>query len=78
MKYSHFVSKLADEFKERFQDFHGNEDHMKMITIVIHLQSIFPMHHALDAFQLELINIFYDSNLKTAYNQHNLITFYKQ
>lgn len=34
--------------------------------------------HARDAFQLELIDILNYSNFKTAYDQQDLITFYKQ
>lgn len=31
-----------------------------------------------DAFQLKLIDILNDSDLKTTYDQHNLVTIYKQ
>jgi len=74
MKYSALVSKLVDEFEERFQDFQKHADDMNMISNPFNIDP----SDASDEFQLELIDIHNDSNLKTAYDQHDLVTFYKQ
>ena len=71
-KYSDLVTKLADDFEKRFQDFRRHIGTMKLISNPF---SIDPTDAA-DKYQLELIAIQNDSYLKTAFDEHDLLNFY--
>ena len=71
-KYSDLVTKLADDFEQRFQDFRRHIGTMKLIS---NLFSIDPTDAA-DKYHLELIDIQNDSDLKTAFADHDLLNFY--
>ena len=69
---SDWVNKLADDFEKRFQDFRRHIGTMKLISNPF---SIDPTDAA-DKYQLELIDIQNDSDLKTAFAEHDLLNFY--
>ena len=70
-KYSDWVTKLADDFEKRFQDFRRHIGTMKLISNPF---SIDPTDAA-DKYHLELIDIQSDSYLKTAFVEHDLMNF---
>ena len=71
-KYSDCVTKLADDFEKKFQDFRRHFGTMKLISNPYSID----LTDAADKYQLELIDIQNDSYLKTAFTEHDLLTFY--
>ena len=61
-KYSDLITKPADDFEKRFQDFRR---HIGTVKLISNPFSIDP-RDAADKYQLELIDIQYDSYLKSA------------
>ena len=69
------VTKLADDFEKRFQNFGRHIGTMKLISTPF----LIDMMDAADKYQLELIDIQNDKNrkkLKTAFAEHDMLNFY--
>ena len=72
--YSAPISSVRDNFQERFTDFREQCDELKLFADPFGTDAT-DVH---DMFQLELIEIQNDSDLKRAFSVHDLLTFYSQ
>jgi len=73
-KYSDLLTNLVDDFERRFEDFRRHAGIMKLLSNPF---TVDPTDVA-DKYQLELIDIQNDSDLKTAFVEHDLLTFYSR
>ena len=72
VKYLTLLTKLSEEFNSRFEDFKRHSEEMKIFGNPFQIDP----STAPDAFQLEIIDIQSHSDLKMAFSQNDLITFY--
>lgn len=71
-KYSEIVAKLAADFRHRSEDFKKHSDMMKLLSNPFEVD---PTHDD-DEYQMELIDIQTDWDLKIAFTEHDLLRFY--
>ena len=72
-KYNKLLFKLIDDFQRRFQDFRKHIDFMKLLSNPFDVDPT----DAVDQYQMELIDIQNNSELKRSFVEHDLLTFYK-
>jgi len=73
-KYADLVAKLVADFERRFEDFRMHTDVMKLWSNPF---SVDPTDVA-EKYQLELIDMQNDNDLKTAFAEHDLLNFYSR
>lgn len=73
-KYSALIGTLIDEFKQRFEDFRKHSDELKLFADPFVTEA----SDVKDEFQLELIDVQNDCELKRAFTENNLLTFYSK
>ena len=73
-KYSALIGILRNEFEKRFADFREHCDELKLFSDPFRID----VNDAHAMFQLELIDIQSDSDLKRAFAEHDLQTFYRK
>ncbi|XP_069492317.1 general transcription factor II-I repeat domain-containing protein 2A-like [Ambystoma mexicanum] len=73
-KYSALVGNLLNEFKNRFSDFREHSDELKIFADPFGTN----VTNAPDMFQMELIDMQSNGDLKRAFSEHTLHTFYSK
>ncbi|ESN99372.1 hypothetical protein HELRODRAFT_66579, partial [Helobdella robusta] len=72
-KYNELLVKLIDDFQQRFQDFKKHNDFMKLLSNSLNVDPT----DAADKYQMELIDLQNNCDLKRSFVEHDFLTFYK-
>ncbi|ESO00350.1 hypothetical protein HELRODRAFT_83078 [Helobdella robusta] len=72
-KYNELLVKLIDGFQQRFQGFKKHNDFMKLPSNPFNVDPT----EAADKYQMELIDLQNNNDLKRSFVEHGLLTFYK-
>jgi len=72
-KYSEVLARLLDEFTNRFKDFQAHYNDMKLFGEPFGADPA----NVTETLQMEIIDIQNDSHMKRAFQEHDLLTFYR-
>lgn len=72
-EYANMLSKISEEFRERFHDFKDQSDKFDIFSQPFNIQA----DSAPTELQMELIDLQNDRNLKPSFRENSVIDFYK-